>query len=247
MEIPVAFAVYPAEEEQGHACAICQTAIAAGERVGRCPRCHAPYHAECWEENGGCASYGCPLTPVAAKEVGPAEGSSFWGQEDKECPACGRRIRLAALRCRHCGRTFETRAPAPPFRSPPPPTGAAGVWIFVAGLLPPTAPLVLILGGPLLWLRRRHLRRWPATRRAMAVMGIVASALVTLLVGGGVLLHRATSTPAHQTAQAPSAQPRPLPPSSGAGDAGGAGDEEQAQDEEQDEDQDDEEAEQSAE
>jgi hypothetical protein len=24
-----------------------------------CPECNVPYHAECWQENNGCAVYGC--------------------------------------------------------------------------------------------------------------------------------------------------------------------------------------------
>jgi hypothetical protein len=201
---PVALPVHEAWDEQGHACAICQTAIGAGEWVGRCPSCDAPYHGECWEENGGCASYGCPHVPSAPKGDGPAEGSSWWGQEDKLCPRCGRHIRLAALRCRHCGCTFESRAPVPSLTRPAAkPTGAAGVLLFIAGLIPFTAPLVLVIGGPALWLGRRAIRRWPPTRRAMAIVGVVAAAVVTLLLGLALALHdgKPAKPPTPPTAQ----------------------------------------------
>jgi hypothetical protein len=202
---PAALTLHEALEEQGRACAICQTFIAAGEQVGRCPGCDAPFHGECWDENGGCASYGCPEVPNVPKAEGPAEGSSYWGQEDKECPRCGRRIRLAALRCRHCGATFESRAPSAP-RAPgasaaAKPTGSAAPWLLVLGLVPFTAPLVLVIGGLAVWLGRARVRRWPATRRAMAAVGLAAAAVVSILVGLVVLLHE-PSEPAYQPAAA---------------------------------------------
>lgn len=209
-------ALHEALEEQGHACAICQTAIAAGEPVGRCPGCDAPFHAECWEENGGCASYGCPHAPSEPKADGPGEGSSYWGQEDKECPGCHQRIRLAALRCRHCGKTFESRAPAAPGPGAPArrPSGGVAVWILVLGLVPFTAPLVLAAGGLGLWLGRGRVRRWPPLRRAMAVVGVVAAAVVSLLVALVVVLHEPPPPPV------PAAAP-------GAEQADGAGDEDE--------------------
>jgi hypothetical protein len=188
----VGFAVHEAEAEQGRACAICQTLIARGEPVGACPGCEAPYHADCWQENGGCGSYGCALSPSVAKDDGPQEGSSYWGQEDKACPACGKRIRLAALRCRHCGHILPSRAPDAT-RAGPPPTGRAALILFVLGLVPFSAPLALVVGGPLLLLLRRRVRRWPATRRAMAVTGVIASAVVTLLLVVAVLLFRSST------------------------------------------------------
>ncbi len=187
-----AFAVHEADDEQvGNACAICQTTILPGEQVGPCPGCGAPFHGECWEENGGCATYGCQLAPSAPKEGGPAEGSSFWGQEEKACPACGQHIRMAALRCRFCGKVFESRAPQAP--SPGRPVRQASgrgpaVVLFVAGLIPLTAPVALLIGGPLLWVGWRRVRRWPATSRVMAVLGVVAASVVTAVVAAAVAL-----------------------------------------------------------
>ncbi len=182
-------AVHEAEAEQGRACAICQTPIARGELIVACPSCEAPYHADCWQENGGCGSYGCALSPSQVKEDGPQEGSSYWGQEDKACPACGKRIRLAALRCRHCGHILPSRAPDAT-RARPPSTGAAALVLFVLGLLPCSAPLALVVGGPLLFFGWGRARRWPATRRAMAVTGVIAAAVVTLLLVVAVLFFR---------------------------------------------------------
>lgn len=45
-------------------CAACHTAIASGEPMHACPACAATMHAGCWEENRGCATYGCAQAGV---------------------------------------------------------------------------------------------------------------------------------------------------------------------------------------
>jgi hypothetical protein len=40
-------------------CPYCQTPIAQGEEEVHCPACRTPHHRQCWQENGGCAVYGC--------------------------------------------------------------------------------------------------------------------------------------------------------------------------------------------
>jgi len=40
-------------------CPLCQTRVLRGEVFVSCPSCHAQYHDDCWEYNGGCAVYGC--------------------------------------------------------------------------------------------------------------------------------------------------------------------------------------------
>ena len=40
-------------------CPYCQTAIAAGSDYLTCPQCKTPHHSDCWQENSGCAVYGC--------------------------------------------------------------------------------------------------------------------------------------------------------------------------------------------
>jgi hypothetical protein len=52
---------------QGALCSICQCPILPGEETHHCTECEHDYHADCWEENKGCASYGC--TQVGALEV----------------------------------------------------------------------------------------------------------------------------------------------------------------------------------
>jgi hypothetical protein len=53
-------------------CAVCQSAIRAGEETQACPSCGLSFHSECWQENWGCSAYGCnqvnALKPADAKE-----------------------------------------------------------------------------------------------------------------------------------------------------------------------------------
>ncbi len=169
-------------------CAICMTAIAPGEAATACPSCRAPYHAECWSDNGGCAVYGCSQVPategLTALEVPPA----FWGREDKRCPRCGATILALAVRCRHCGAALGAE-----------PEGAASyarrlgrarrapllrrlaVANMVAALLPGLA-LLAAVGGALFYARnRQEIRRLPGTYdglfRISIALGIAQSAI----------------------------------------------------------------------
>jgi hypothetical protein len=42
-------------------CPYCLWAIGADDSVNSCPDCQNRYHAECWTENLGCATFGCPV------------------------------------------------------------------------------------------------------------------------------------------------------------------------------------------
>lgn len=92
----------------GQLCSICQTVIVIGEVIVACPACTSPYHKECWDENQGCAQYGCTEAPDTEKHD-VADVGGAWGDE-KKCPACGRMIKSKALKCRHCKASFESRS-----------------------------------------------------------------------------------------------------------------------------------------
>ncbi len=91
-------------------CPICQTLIGADEAVRNCPECQQVHHKECWEEMGGCSTYGCPAAPANEKEAPAARPTSAWG-DMKRCPACGEKIKAIALKCRYCDTTFDTVDP----------------------------------------------------------------------------------------------------------------------------------------
>src|SRR5580704_8067573 len=90
-------------------CPVCR-APAIDESI-ECPDCHARHHQECWIYNNGCGKYGCASAPTPEKLSDLEVPPSFWGQSEKECPACHNRIQAAALRCRHCGAVFSTAQP----------------------------------------------------------------------------------------------------------------------------------------
>jgi len=69
-----------------HQCAYCSTEVSESEITVFCPECGMEYHQECWEENEGCAAYGCPMEKNRSSAVntmtpppipGSADPSSF--------------------------------------------------------------------------------------------------------------------------------------------------------------------------
>ena len=176
-------------------CAICQTAFEPGEALGPCPECGSPFHVECWEENGGCAIYGCRLTPPPTEA--PVAPASVWGQEERDCPSCGARIKMAARRCLHCGTDVAPAgegAEAGAGRRGAPGRGKA-ILVLLAAVLPPLAPLALVAGGLWLLARRRDLGRWPPGVRVLLVAGVVAAAAVTLVTLAGLAVHLSSEVP----------------------------------------------------
>lgn len=55
----------PDSAHVGRPCNLCGRALAAGDEVVECPRCHRFHHAACWKTKGGCATKGCPQVAVA--------------------------------------------------------------------------------------------------------------------------------------------------------------------------------------
>src|SRR5262249_1547348 len=132
--------------------------------------CHAPYHSECWQENAGCAVYGCPQVPPTAHREALEIPAAYWGQENKPCPACGQQILAAAVRCRHCGATFASGRPEPPgeFRrradidAHRPRLRRQVIWFFVFCVMPFVAPVAVLLGLAWYSSHREAIRALPA-------------------------------------------------------------------------------------
>jgi hypothetical protein len=176
-------------------CAICQTAIAEGEATTSCPECSAPYHAECWQENGGCGVYGCTQVPVTEHRDSLEIPVSYWGQENKICPVCQAQILAAAVRCRICGTNFGSARPqdtaefqqralqnvlAPGLKK------KVG-WMFALCVVPCTAPLASIAGVIWYAARRRDIRALPALYDALCKVGL-AVGFGQMLIGLIVVL-----------------------------------------------------------
>ena len=138
----------------GTDCAICQTAISTEDAKTGCPECKAEYHSDCWQENGGCAVYGCAGVPRVEQRRAIEIPISYWGQENKPCPSCNREILAAAVRCRHCGATFSSARPEDSdefhdrtaLRESLPGMKRTVVWIFVFSIVPCLSPIGAVWG-----------------------------------------------------------------------------------------------------
>jgi hypothetical protein len=181
----------PLGEDAAPKCPYCLAAIAAGEETHTCPSCHSVYHHECWTENGGCAVYGCAQVPVVESRRAIEVPLSYWGQENKPCPACGQQILAAAVRCRHCGATFGSARPqdAGEFQSRAalaarmPEAQKRVVMIFVLSIIPFTAPIAAIWA----WIWRsshgKELAALPPLHAALHKIGLFVAIGLTIALG----------------------------------------------------------------
>lgn len=174
----------------GTVCAICQSAIEANEPREKCPTCASPYHAECWQENGGCAVYGCAGVPRTESRSGLEIPVSYWGQEKKPCPVCGALIQAAALRCRECGTTFKDARPQGTnefVRQSGRDVRVQGlksksILILVLCLIPVTAVVGLIIGVPWYLSNRADIEVMPGGHKACVKIGLAAGVFQVVFI-----------------------------------------------------------------
>ncbi len=55
-------------EFSGENCAHCHQKLQVGNEVVVCPRCKAPHHVQCWIENAGCTTRGCPQVAEVVRQ-----------------------------------------------------------------------------------------------------------------------------------------------------------------------------------
>lgn len=171
-------------------CMICRSAIAPHEETHRCDQCQCYFHKDCWVENEGCATPGCPNVPE--KVVSRDEASdeiSYWGATTKLCPACGETIPVKEIDCPFCGEHFKSIAPMTAQEMKRGLVHRRGgirekniaLTVFFSGLVGFTAPVNLIWGG--LWYFRNHsaLRRDSPAHYLLASAGLLFSILYMLL------------------------------------------------------------------
>lgn len=48
-----------ANQNVGRTCPYCQTVVKPGDDCAICPTCDIPHHRQCWDQNGGCTTFGC--------------------------------------------------------------------------------------------------------------------------------------------------------------------------------------------
>jgi hypothetical protein len=95
-------------------CPYCQSKIKDDLDVIVCSICGTPHHRECYEENGGCTTYGCANNPTTVKEdrheridVGamtiPAARNLVAQTKLIECPNCKKEVEENSNYCKYCG------------------------------------------------------------------------------------------------------------------------------------------------
>ena len=168
-------------------CGYCQGVLGDGEERIDCPSCHTSFHAECWQENGGCATYGCTQAPAVMPRRELEIPASWWGREQKPCPVCGQEILATAVRCRHCGATFVSARPedAAEFQrraqrqEQMPQLKRKVVWQFALSIFPFTAPVGAVYGLVWYWSNRREVRSLPSFFPALGILGLIVGLFQT--------------------------------------------------------------------
>lgn len=179
------------------ACPLCTGPVAAGEPATSCPECATVYHAECWEDNGGCGVYGCAGVPQTVQRDTLEVPAAWWGQEDKPCPQCGTRILAMARRCRQCGATFASERPrgVQEFQHEQDLERKSGalrttaVVLLVLSLVPPLAPLAAAAGVAWYLKDRDEIRALPPLHRGLFRLALVLSATMSVVFGLALASH----------------------------------------------------------
>ena len=86
-------------EQQKIICPICCSEIYSNEERKQCPDCNVYYHQECWDENQGCATYGCPSSPTGKSVQNDTTQNVEW----KPCPWCHTLLPINTVICSTCG------------------------------------------------------------------------------------------------------------------------------------------------
>ena len=99
-------------------CSICGTEVEPTDERHVCPDCGLVYHEDCWQENQGCATYGCASS--SGIDVHAAEGEGNGDAPTPEnlsqdgvgvCPHCGVSVNAHSTFCWSCGKEYGTPLP----------------------------------------------------------------------------------------------------------------------------------------
>ncbi len=63
----------------GSSCPYCQEPLRGGAATTVCANCGAPHHAECWQENEGCSTFGCRTASLGSHDAGQVPASRAAG------------------------------------------------------------------------------------------------------------------------------------------------------------------------
>jgi hypothetical protein len=102
-------------------CPYCQSNIKSENELQYCKECGTPHHKECWEENGGCTTYGCGQNPHSEKSK--INVGNLTVEQIKElnqgpvsqtyslCFYCSSKIETDSVYCKYCGNKVTAHLP----------------------------------------------------------------------------------------------------------------------------------------
>jgi hypothetical protein len=173
-------------------CQICMFPLLDTEESATCPGCQSRYHRGCWDELGGCATYGCSHMVEIKKAE---EAVTYWGDTEKKCPICAETIPIETLECPICKTSFDDIKPrsreevlkpeadksVDEYRRP-------AIWLLVLSAIGCTSPLILLIGGAWYLKNKTEMSRVNSPARALTLIALAISGLyiVVLLIGYGV-------------------------------------------------------------
>lgn len=175
-------------------CSICHTQVADADSKEDCPDCQQCYHANCWIELGGCATYGCKSTPVAEKPAPIMGAGGGWG-DSKSCPNCNGSIGASRLVC-SCGAKFPYADPISPEEYTAWSAKQGGIKtskrvllaLFVGSIIGVTAPICGLLAGVFGYKKREQLAGEHGTYLALAcgsaALGVVYTLAIAMIASG---------------------------------------------------------------
>ena len=120
----------------GKTCPYCQTPIKPGAPAVVCSACGMPHHADCWQENGRCTTFGCSGVTADGPQV---QAMPPWQRTADDgrtlCPTCGYAMGASDAQCPRCaelrasGYASNISHSEAPVRRPAK-TGSILAWVF---------------------------------------------------------------------------------------------------------------------
>lgn len=98
-------------------CPFCKSSIKEDDKKIDCIKCGIPHHEECWNENGGCSTFGCSDQGGLNSQsninfdITPSSNSVVQLNQTvtRKCPFCREDILADAIKCKHCGEWLNNK------------------------------------------------------------------------------------------------------------------------------------------
>lgn len=157
-------------------CTICQTGILLDEHTTKCTKCETEYHTQCWDENAGCAAYGCLNAPKVTKSE--KQQINYNG---KTCPFCKEEIVSSATICRFCKRHLPSDQ-AMDDEKPVIGENKSVIILFVLSLLGIFSPITLIWSLSYYFSTGKKMKQTNPLFRFLSLFSIVISTVFFILL-----------------------------------------------------------------